>query len=170
TREARAECPRSPDTVSLIYRLARAPLFRMPPGTAHEVVTRWLETAFATRAARTAARAFFEARDPTLHVQRRRLDFPNPAGLAAGFDKAGSAFNALGALGFGFIEIGTVTAEAQPGNPRPRLFRLPEDEALLNRMGFNNPGAAAVAHHLQRTPIEPILGINLGKSKVTPLE
>ncbi|HEX6926542.1 MAG TPA: quinone-dependent dihydroorotate dehydrogenase [Longimicrobiaceae bacterium] len=156
--------------MSLIYRLARAPLFRMPPETAHEVVTGWLETAFATRAARTAARAFFEVRDPTLHVQRWGIDFPNPVGLAAGFDKAGSAFNALGALGFGFIEIGTVTAEAQPGNPRPRLFRLPEDEALLNRMGFNNPGAAAVAHHLQRTPIEPILGINLGKSKVTPLE
>lgn len=108
--------------------------------------------------------------DPRLQSRLWEIDFPNPVGLAAGFDKSGRAFNALGALGFGFVEIGTITALAQPGNPRPRIFRLPRDRALLNRMGFNNPGAAALAEHLQRQPVETVLGINVGKSKVTPLE
>jgi dihydroorotate dehydrogenase len=108
--------------------------------------------------------------DPALATRVWGIDFPNPVGLAAGFDKAGTLFNPLAALGFGFIEIGTVTALAQPGNPRPRLFRLPTDGALLNRMGFNNPGAEAVARHLASTPAEPVLGINIGKSKVTPLD
>jgi dihydroorotate dehydrogenase len=108
--------------------------------------------------------------DPALATRVWGIDFPNPVGLAAGFDKAGTLFNPLAALGFGFVEIGTVTAEAQPGNPRPRLFRLPADGALLNRMGFNNPGAEAVAAHLAATRAEPVLGINIGKSKVAPLE
>lgn len=98
------------------------------------------------------------------------IDFPNPIGLAAGFDKRGGAFNALGALGFGFVEIGTITAHGQAGNPKPRIFRIPRDQALLNRMGFNNPGADAVAGELRSSPLETILGINIGKSKVTPLE
>lgn len=156
--------------MSLIYQLARWPLFSMPPETAHEVVTTWLDAALATAPARATARALLGVNEPALRVRRWGIDFPNPVGLAAGFDKTGGSFNALAALGFGFVEIGTVTSEAQPGNPRPRLFRLPEDGALLNRMGFNNPGAAAVARRLARTPIEPVLGINLGKSKVTPLE
>lgn len=156
--------------MSFIYKLARWPLFNLPPETAHEVVTTWLDLAFGTAPARAASRALLAVDDPALRVRRWGIDFPNPVGLAAGFDKTGSSFNALGALGFGFVEIGTVTAEAQPGNPRPRLFRLPADGALLNRMGFNNPGAEAVAQRLARTPTEPILGINLGKSKVTPLE
>lgn len=99
------------------------------------------------------------------------LRFPNPIGLAAGFDKNGIALSALAALGFGFIEMGTVTHHAQPGNPRPRLFRLPADHALINRMGFNNQGAAAVAARLSHLPKLPIpLGISLGKSKITPLD
>ncbi|MGZ6387838.1 MAG: quinone-dependent dihydroorotate dehydrogenase [Ktedonobacterales bacterium] len=99
------------------------------------------------------------------------LRFPNPIGLAAGFDKNGIALPALAALGFGFVEMGTVTRHAQPGNPRPRLFRLPADRALINRMGFNNQGAAAVAARLSHLPQLPIpLGISLGKSKVTPLD
>ncbi|MBE9049912.1 quinone-dependent dihydroorotate dehydrogenase [Nostocales cyanobacterium LEGE 11386] len=102
------------------------------------------------------------------------LDFPNPVGLAAGFDKDGVAANIWSSLGFGFAELGTVTFLAQPGNPRPRLFRLPLDQAALNRMGFNNSGAAAMATRLLQSKQElawsiPI-GINLGKSKVTPLE
>ncbi|HEY7340061.1 MAG TPA: quinone-dependent dihydroorotate dehydrogenase [Ktedonobacterales bacterium] len=99
------------------------------------------------------------------------LHFPHPIGLAAGFDKNARAIPALAALGFGFIEIGTITQQAQPGNPRPRLFRLPSDEALINRMGFNNDGADAIARRLARQPEATVpLGISLGKSKATPLE
>lgn len=109
-------------------------------------------------------------------VKALGLEFPNALGLAAGFDKLGVGYDALGALGFGHVEIGTVTALAQPGNPKPRLFRLPDDRAVVNRMGFNNDGAAAVARRLagrgavpERTPGRgPVLGINIGKSKVVP--
>jgi dihydroorotate dehydrogenase len=103
------------------------------------------------------------------------LNFPNPIGLAAGMDKNGVALPAWAGLGFGFIEIGTVTAKAQPGNPRSRIFRLPEQQALINRLGFNNQGADAVAERLRRLresgrwPAVPV-GINIGKSKATPLE
>jgi len=101
------------------------------------------------------------------------LQFPNPVGLAAGFDKDGVAIPMWSSLGFGFAEVGTVTSVAQPGNPRPRLFRLPKDQAALNRMGFNNCGAAAMAARLAKLSSKPDslipIGINLGKSKVTPL-
>jgi dihydroorotate dehydrogenase len=103
------------------------------------------------------------------------LSFPNPIGLAAGLDKNGIALRAWEALGFGFIEIGTVTAKAQPGNPKPRIFRLPEQQALINRLGFNNDGADVIAERLRRVkkigqwPTVPV-GINVGKSRVTPLE
>src|SRR6476646_3362577 len=103
------------------------------------------------------------------------LDFPNPIGLAAGLDKNGVALPAWAALGFGFIEIGTVTSKAQPGNPKPRIFRLPEQQALINRLGFNNDGADAIAQRLAalrksgRWPAVPV-GINIGKSKATPIE
>lgn len=156
--------------MSLIYRLARTPLFALAPETAHEVATAGLNAALATRAARQAARSMLEVRDPALRVSRWGIEFPNPVGLAAGFDKEATTFQSLGALGFGHVEIGTVTAEAQAGNPRPRLFRLETDGALLNRMGFNNAGATAVARRLAGQKIEPVLGINIGKSKVTPLE
>lgn len=102
------------------------------------------------------------------------VTFTNPVGLAAGFDKNAIAFRALAALGFGFVEVGTVTALAQPGNPKPRMFRLPADKALINRLGFNNEGAEAVQERLALTrgmkEATIPLGINLGKSKVTPLE
>jgi dihydroorotate dehydrogenase len=122
---------------------------------------------------------------PALEQSLWGLSFLNPIGLAAGFDKDGMASGLWSAFGFGFAELGTVTLQAQPGNPQPRLFRLPQDQAALNRMGFNNQGAAALAERLQQkqavgTAVEPIqierkpsafpLGINLGKSKVTPLE
>jgi dihydroorotate dehydrogenase len=97
--------------------------------------------------------------------------FPNPVGLAAGMDKDGRALPAWAALGFGFVEVGTVTRHPQPGNPRPRLFRLRESEAIINRMGFNNAGAEALAARLDRLgPLKVPLGISLGKSKVTPVE
>jgi len=117
---------------------------------------------------------FGPASDPRLARTVFGLRFPNPVGLAAGFDKNGVALPAWQGLGFGFAEIGTITARAQPGNPKPRIFRVPESRALINRLGFNNDGCDAVAARLQRLrettqwPSIPV-GINLGKSKVTPL-
>lgn len=110
--------------------------------------------------------------DPRLETHCFGLRFPNPIGLAAGFDKHAKALLAWPALGFGFVEIGSVTAQAQPGNPKPRLFRLPEDNALINRFGFNNDGAEVVTARLRRVkPLAPVpVGINLGKSKTTPLD
>ena len=152
------------------YRILRAPLFRLPPERAHSLTTAALRAVLASAPARRAVARGSRVDDPALASRVWGIDFPNPVGLAAGFDKEGSLFNALAALGFGFVEIGTVTAEPQPGNPLPRLFRLPADEALINRMGFNNPGAEEVARHLAGTDIEPVLGVNIGKSKVAPLE
>lgn len=106
--------------------------------------------------------------DKRLHVQAMGLHFDNPVGLAAGFDKDAKWHQELAALGFGFIEVGTLTDVAQPGNPKPRLFRLRKDQAILNRMGFNNGGAEAAALRLEQTPAKTILGINIGKSKITP--
>ena len=103
-------------------------------------------------------------------VHRFGISFPNVVGLAAGFDKDGVALPALAALGFGFIEAGTVTFHAQPGNPRPRLFRLPEDKALINRAGFNNSGAAAFVKRVEHERLSCVLGVSIGKSKITPLE
>jgi dihydroorotate dehydrogenase len=124
---------------------------------------------------RAAALATRRLPIPTSPVEAFGLRFPHPLGLAAGFDKNAVGIDALAALGFGHIEIGTVTGEAQPGNPRPRLFRLPADRAVINRMGFNNDGAEAVAARLarrapRRTTDEnrPVLGVNIGKTKVVP--
>lgn len=103
-------------------------------------------------------------------LRRFGLEFPNPIGLAAGFDKDGIAVHGLAALGFGFIEVGTVTNEAQAGNPKPRLFRLPRDHALINRLGFNNSGAAQVSRNLKSHPADCVLGVNIGKSRNVPLE
>ena len=111
---------------------------------------------------------------PGAPVEAMGLTFPNALGLAAGFDKNGVGIDALGGLGFGHVEIGTVTAQSQPGNPKPRLFRLPTDRAVVNRMGFNNDGALAVAERLAAraanlpTGPRPILGVNIGKTKVVP--
>ncbi|MEL6470382.1 MAG: quinone-dependent dihydroorotate dehydrogenase [Cyanobacteria bacterium J06623_4] len=125
-------------------------------------------------AAQAAMKGAFELRSPTLQQSLWGLSFDNPLGLAAGFDKDGTAARAWPLMGFGFAELGTVTYHPQPGNPKPRMFRLVADQAALNRMGFNNQGAAALtarlaAHWPQGTYPVPI-GINLGKSKITPLE
>lgn len=111
--------------------------------------------------------------DPRLAVRALGTTFPSPFGLAAGFDKQAEGVVALGNLGFGHIEVGTITAQAQPGNPRPRLFRLIPDRAVINRMGFNNPGAEAVVPRLERVKMHrhvPRVGVNIGKTKVVPLE
>jgi dihydroorotate dehydrogenase len=154
--------------VPILYPLARAALFRLPAETAHEIVIDSLGRL--PGPARGMLRRAYRVRDPRLQTRLWGVDFENPVGLAAGFDKNARSFNALGSLGFGFVEVGTVTAHAQPGNPRPRVFRLPADDALLNRMGFNNPGAEEVARHLSTTRMETVLGINIGKSRTTPLE
>ncbi len=115
-----------------------------------------------------------QLKDQKLKTQAFGLNFPNPIGLAAGMDKNARAILSWEAMGFGFTEIGSITAQAQPGNPKPRLFRLPDDEAIINRMGFNNDGAEIVAARLKKMreteTLQTPIGINLGKSKVTPLE
>jgi dihydroorotate dehydrogenase len=98
------------------------------------------------------------------------IDFPNAVGLAAGLDKNGEYIDALGALGFGFLEIGTVTPRPQPGNPKPRLFRLPEHEAIINRLGFNNHGVEKLVRNVERASFRGVLGINIGKNADTPIE
>jgi len=118
-------------------------------------------------------RRWLGPRDPVLRVRALGLEFPGPLGLAAGFDKDARGTRGLAALGFGFVEVGTVTARAQPGNPRPRMFRLTADRALVNRMGFNNEGAAAAAARLgrirgQRSRGGPVVGVNIGKTRTAP--
>jgi dihydroorotate dehydrogenase len=118
-------------------------------------------------------RRWLGPRDPVLRVRALGLEFPGPLGLAAGFDKDARGTRGLAALGFGFVEVGTVTARAQPGNPRPRMFRLTADRALVNRMGFNNAGAAAAAARLgrirgRRSRGGPVVGVNIGKTRTAP--
>lgn len=153
----------------LYRRILRPALFRLPPESAHEMALHSLSLGLSSQWARgLVARRFHRA--PFGELQRFGLTFKNPVGLAAGFDKNGTAAEALAALGFGFIEVGTVTHLPQPGNPRPRLFRLPLDRALLNRLGFNNDGAEAVARHLATHRPDCILGINIGKSRIVAVE
>jgi dihydroorotate dehydrogenase len=153
-------------------RIVRPALFSLPPETAHHLVLGALQAASSFPFTLGALHSFRPVAKPRTIFG---LNFPNPIGLAAGFDKNGVALPAWAALGFGFAEIGTVTARAQPGNPKPRIFRYPEQGALINRLGFNNDGAEVVAARLRslrqdgRWPGIPI-GINIGKSKVTPIE
>jgi len=154
----------------LYRRLLRPVLFRLSPETAHEFAIRSLALALGTGPARGAARRRLSV-EPFGELRRFGLSFRNPVGLAAGFDKNGVAVGALAALGFGFVEVGTVTRHAQPGNPRPRLFRLPLDRALVNRQGFNNEGAEALARRLAAAGESGcVVGVNIGKSRAAPLE
>ena len=145
-------------------------LFCLPPETAH----RWTMSAlrvFGTLTFGPAMVKLFVGKAPHSEpVVVSGLTFPNPVGLAAGLDKDAEAVAALGALGFGFIEVGTLTPKPQPGNPKPRLFRLPQDRGLINRMGFNNHGVVAAAKRLKNRPAGLIVGGNIGKNKDTPNE
>lgn len=153
----------------MVYRsLVRRLLFSLPPETAHEFALHSLSLLQPKAINDLVTRHY--AFDGSAAVDRFGIGFPNPVGLAAGFDKNGVALPALAALGFGFIEAGTVTFHAQPGNPRPRLFRLPADKALINRAGFNNSGAAAFVKRVERERPRCVLGVSIGKSKITPLE
>jgi dihydroorotate dehydrogenase len=149
------------------YETLRRLLFLVPAERIHRVVFAGLRGATATAPMRRQLSRRLAPTDPVLASSVFGVRFPGPLGLAAGFDKDGTGLKAWGALGFGYAEVGTVTAHAQPGNPTPRLFRLPADRALLNRMGFNNHGAAELADRLaQHRPDVPI-GVNIGKSKIT---
>jgi dihydroorotate dehydrogenase len=156
-----------------LYRgLLKPLLFSLSAETAHNVALQQLQ---AISAAPSLLRQLERFQPPPKPKKVFGLTFPNPVGLAAGFDKNGVALPAWAALGFGFVEVGTVTAQPQPGNPKPRIFRYPEQEALINRLGFNNDGAEVVAARLRALrdrgswPAIPV-GINIGKSKVTPME
>ncbi|MFB6094360.1 MAG: quinone-dependent dihydroorotate dehydrogenase [Halanaeroarchaeum sp.] len=152
-----------------MYGALKPLLFRLPPETAHGLAVRALE-AGQRETVLAALRRYLVVDDPRLRTEAFGVSFPNPVGVAAGFDKNARVPRALAALGFGHVEVGGVTAEAQPGNPRPRLFRLREDRALINRMGFNNEGADAIGERLASSPHPGVpLGVNLGKSKATPL-
>lgn len=152
------------------YDVFRRALFTVPPERIHTVAFAALRGATATAPLRRGLQRRLAPSDPVLASTVFGVRFPGPLGLAAGFDKDGLGLNTWGALGFGYAEVGTVTAAAQPGNPAPRLFRLPADRALLNRMGFNNHGAGALAAQLTPRRSSVPIGVNIGKTKTTSPE
>ena len=148
----------------MIYSLARAALFKLDPEVAHDLALRSL--------CALGPGASLLGTAPT-HAEARRvmgIDFPNPVGVAAGLDKNGEYIDGLANLGFGFIEVGTVTPRPQPGNPKPRMFRLVEDEGIINRLGFNNGGLENLLANVSRASYRGVLGINIGKNFDTPIE
>jgi len=147
----------------MLYALARPLLFALDPETAHALTLELADAPLRLGLLRVA-------RVPGAPVRAMGLDFPNPVGLAAGLDKNAAHVDALARLGFGFLEVGTVTPRPQPGNPRPRLFRLPAAQALINRMGFNNVGLDGFLENLARASWRGVLGINIGKNFDTPLD
>jgi len=147
-----------------MYALLRSALFQLDPETAHHVTLTGLNAAYSLGLSGLIAPRI--ADDPRTVMG---LTFPNPVGLAAGLDKNGDCINGLAALGFGFIEIGTVTPLPQPGNPKPRLFRLVSAQAIINRMGFNNDGVEQLVKNVQQAHFKGILGINIGKNATTPI-
>lgn len=152
-----------------MYRLIRSLLFRLDPEQAHTLTLNLIRLVGVLPPLRVLLRAWYAG--PERPVQAFGLTFRNPVGLAAGYDKDGLGWRGLAALGFGHIEVGTVTPRPQPGNPKPRIFRLPQHQAVINRMGFPGKGAQFVRRQLFGSrPADLILGINLGKNKDTPLE
>ncbi|MFM9367663.1 quinone-dependent dihydroorotate dehydrogenase [Streptomyces sp. Da 82-17] len=143
---------------------------RMDPEQAHHLAFRWIRLAARVPVLRTFVAAALAPRFKELRTEALGLRMHGPFGLAAGFDKNAVAIDGMAMLGFDHVEIGTVTGEPQPGNPKKRLFRLVQDRALINRMGFNNDGSAAVANRLHaRVPVfKPVVGVNIGKTKVVP--
>ncbi len=146
----------------MLYSLARPLLFTLAPERAHELTLSMLDKAHKL--------GFMHQKVAAKPVTCMGIEFPNPVGLAAGLDKNGAHIDALAALGFGFIEIGTITPRPQAGNPQPRLFRIPEAKAIINRMGFNNDGVDKLIENVKSAKFKGILGINIGKNAATPLE
>ena len=154
------------DTLSMnLYPLLRPALFSLDPELAHNVTLKLLKIAD-----KTGLSVLSKASSDNKPVTVMGLDFKNPVGLAAGMDKNGDYIDALSALGFGFLEIGTVTPRPQPGNPKPRLFRLPEHQAIINRMGFNNMGVDHLIQQVKQANYSGVLGINIGKNFDTPIK
>lgn len=153
-----------------MYHIIRTLLFKMGPEAVHHMVMNWLKRAYSVSASRVLLKSTYVLSHKKLSRNLWGISFPNPVGLAAGFDKDGKYTDALACLGFGFVEIGTVTPRPQPGNPQPRLFRLPQDQALINRMGFNNEGSKAAAERLKNRKEKLVIGGNIGKNKDTPNE
>lgn len=148
-----------------LYDRALQLMFRIPPERIHSIISGGLRVLDAASPINRALEKVVRVHDPVLRQTVFGVDFPAPLGLAAGFDKNAEAIDAWGAVGFGYAEMGTVTPKPQPGNPAPRLFRLPADKAILNRMGFNNKGALVVADNLRSRKSDDIVGINIGKNK-----
>ncbi|QBQ16028.1 quinone-dependent dihydroorotate dehydrogenase [Acinetobacter haemolyticus] len=146
----------------MLYSLARPLLFTLAPERVHEVTLSMLDKAHKL--------GLMHQKVETKPVTCMGIQFPNPVGLAAGLDKNGAHIDALAALGFGFIEIGTITPRPQAGNPQPRLFRIPEAKAIINRMGFNNEGVDQLVENVKASKFKGILGINIGKNADTPVE
>ena len=158
-----------------MYRVLYAVLLRrIPPEEAHRAAFWLIRAAAEVPGLAWALRRVLGPREPSLRVRAFGLNFPGPLGLAAGFDKDGEGVIGLAALGFSFIEVGTVTAQPQPGNLKPRMFRFADERALVNRMGFNNRGAAALSARLRalraRPGFKPVIGVNIGKTKAVPEE
>jgi len=147
------------------YSLLRSLLFQLPAEVSHELSLEWMSAAHRLKLLRP-----FVSSVTDMPVEVMGIRFPNPVGLAAGLDKNGDHIDALGALGFGFLEIGTVTPRPQPGNPKPRLFRLKEKQAIINRMGFNNLGVNHLLERVNAAHFKGPIGINIGKNFDTPVE
>ncbi|WP_028301723.1 quinone-dependent dihydroorotate dehydrogenase [Oceanospirillum beijerinckii] len=148
-----------------MYSLARSILFQFSGETAHELALDGLNAAH-----NVGALSLFTKKAVQAPVEVMGIRFPNSVGLAAGLDKNADHLDALGALGFGFVEVGTVTPKPQPGNDKPRLFRIPEKEAIINRMGFNNKGVHHLVEQVKRSKFQGIVGINIGKNLTTSVE
>lgn len=155
----------------MLYKLLIKPIFFLfKPETIHHIVFRTLKFFSRIPGVSQITRSVYVVNDKRLERKLFGLTFPNPVGLAAGFDKDAKLYDELGNYGFGHIEIGTLTPKAQPGNEKPRMFRLPQDEALINRMGFNNEGVEAAVKRLKNRKTTIVIGGNIGKNKVTPNE
>jgi len=146
-----------------VYSLARRFLFCLDAERAHDLGLTSIEAAY-----RTGLNPLLALAPKPLPVRLFGLDFPNPVGLAAGLDKNGAHVDALAALGFGFLEVGTTTPRAQAGNPKPRMWRLPEHQGVINRLGFNNSGVDALVRNVEKAKFTGVLGVNIGKNKDTP--
>ena len=151
-------------------KLVRPVLFKVAPETAHEFGIEALKVGLSSKFAQSLAARRFAGAESFGALERFGLTFKNPLGVAAGFDKNGIVVNQLAALGFGFVEVGTVTFNPQTGNEKPRMFRLPEDQALINRLGFNNEGTPRVVERLKKLRPHCVLGVNIGKNKDVPNE